>query len=100
MEFIAGDVLTAVDDLKEKPDLIVIDPPRNGIHPKAINKIIDFNPDTFVYVSCNPVTLARDLKVFIERGYKVEKAKLMDMFPRTVHVESIILMTYCGSEGK
>ena len=100
VEFIAGDVLKAVDDLKEKPDLIVIDPPRDGIHPKAINKIIDFNPDTFVYVSCNPVTLARDLKVFIERGYKVEKAKLMDMFPRTVHVESIILMTYCGSEGK
>ena len=100
VEFIAGDVLKAVDDLKEKPDLIVIDPPRNGIHPKAINKIIDFNPDTFVYVSCNPVTLARDLKVFIERGYKVEKAKLMDMFPRTVHVESIILMTYCGLEGK
>ncbi|WFA08053.1 23S rRNA (uracil(1939)-C(5))-methyltransferase RlmD [Tissierella sp. Yu-01] len=89
VEFIAGDVLKAVDDLKEKPDLIVIDPPRDGIHPKAINKIIDFSPDTFVYVSCNPVTLARDLKVFIERGYKVEKAKLMDMFPRTPHVEVV-----------
>ena len=93
VEFIAGDVLLAVDNLTEKPDLIVIDPPREGIHPKAINKIIDFNPDTFVYVSCNPVTLVRDLKVFIERGYKVKKAKLMDMFPRTPHVEVVTLLT-------
>ena len=100
VEFIAGDVLKAVDELKEKPDLIVIDPPRDGIHPKAINKIIDFNPEVFVYVSCNPVTLVRDLKVFIERGYKVEKAKCMDQFPRTPHVEAAILMTYCGLEDK
>jgi 23S rRNA (uracil-5-)-methyltransferase RumA len=100
VEFIAGDVLKEVDNLKETPDLIIIDPPREGIHPKAINKIIDFNPKTFVYISCNPVTLVRDLKVFLERGYKIDKAKCMDMFPRTVHVESIILMTYCGSEGK
>lgn len=90
VEFIAGDVLKAVDDLTEKPDLIVIDPPREGVNPKAINKIIDFNPETFVYVSCNPVTLVRDLKTFIDRGYKVEKAKLMDMFPRTSHVEVIV----------
>ncbi len=91
-EFIAGDVLKAVDELKEKPDLIVIDPPRDGIHPRAINKIIDFNPETFVYVSCNPITLVRDLKVFMERGYRVEKVKCMDQFPRTPHVESIILL--------
>ncbi|MBU5255842.1 23S rRNA (uracil(1939)-C(5))-methyltransferase RlmD [Tissierella praeacuta] len=97
VEFIAGDVLKAVDDLKEKPDLIVIDPPRDGIHSKAINKIIDFNPKVFVYVSCNPITLVRDLKVFIERGYKIEKVKCMDQFPRTPHVEVAILMTYCGS---
>ena len=95
VEFIAGDVLQAVDSLTIKPDLIVIDPPRDGIHPKAINKIIDFNPETFVYVSCNPVTLVRDLKIFMERGYKVVKAKCMDQFPRTPHVESIIQMTYC-----
>lgn len=90
VEFIAGDVLKAVDELKEKPDLIVIDPPRDGIHPKAINKIIDFNPEVFVYVSCNPVTLVRDLKVFIERGYKIEKVKCMDQFPRTPHVECVV----------
>jgi len=100
VEFIAGDVLKAVDNLKERPDLIVIDPPRDGIHPKAINKIIDFSPEIFVYVSCNPVTLVRDLKVFREREYEIKKVKLMDMFPRTGHVESIIMMTYCGSEGE
>lgn len=90
VEFIAGDVLKAVDDLTEKPDLIIIDPPRDGIHPKAINKIIDFNPENFVYVSCNPVTLVRDLKVFMERGYRVDKVKLMDMFPRTPHCEVVV----------
>lgn len=100
VEFIAGDVLKEVDNLKETPDLIIIDPPRDGINPKAINKIIDFNPKTFVYVSCNSVTLVRDLKVFMDRGYKIDKMKLMDMFPRTPHVESIILMTYCGLEDK
>lgn len=96
VKFIAGDVLKEIDSLKETPDLIVIDPPRDGIHPKAIGKIIDFNPKNFVYISCNPVTLVRDLKVFLERGYKIDKVKCMDMFPRTVHVESIILMTHCG----
>ena len=93
IEFIAGDVLLAVDNLTEKPDLIVIDPPREGIHPKAINKIIDFDPQTFVYVSCNPITLVRDLRIFKERGYEVKKAKLMDMFPRTPHVEVVTLLT-------
>ncbi|HEY8363532.1 MAG TPA: 23S rRNA (uracil(1939)-C(5))-methyltransferase RlmD [Tissierellaceae bacterium] len=92
VEFIAGDVLKAVDELEEKPDLIVIDPPRDGIHPKAINKIIDFKPERYVYVSCNPVTLVRDLKVFVERGYKIEKVKCMDMFPRTPHVETVSLL--------
>lgn len=92
IEFIAGDVLEKVDNLKEKPDLIMIDPPRDGIHPKAINKIIDFDPETFVYISCNPVTLVRDLKVFKERGYRIEKVKCMDMFPRTPHVETVCLL--------
>lgn len=92
IEFIADDVLKAVDNIDKKPDLIVIDPPREGIHPKAIEKIIDFDPDRFVYVSCNPVTLARDLKVFEERGYKLDKMKLMDMFPRTPHVECVVLI--------
>ncbi len=92
VEFIAGDVLKEVENLKEKPDLIIVDPPRTGINPKAIGKIIDFNPDKFVYISCNPVTLVRDLKEFENRGYKVDKVKLMDMFPKTPHVECIALI--------
>lgn len=91
-EFIAGDVLKVIDDIKEKPDLIVLDPPRDGIHPKALEKIIDFGVDRLVYISCKPTSLARDLVVLQERGYKVEKVCAVDMFPETVHVESVILL--------
>ncbi len=90
VEFICGDVLKVIGELEDKPDLIIIDPPRDGIQPKAIRKIIDFNPEKFIYVSCNPITLVRDLKVFVEGGYKIEKMKLVDMFPRTVHCEVIV----------
>jgi 23S rRNA (uracil1939-C5)-methyltransferase len=93
VEFIAADVFDGVEALSDKPDLIIIDPPRDGIHPKAIDKIIDFNPESFVYISCNPVTLVRDLKIFKDRGYNIEKTKLMDMFPRTTHVETVVLMS-------
>lgn len=92
-EFIAGDVLTKVDELKDKPDLIILDPPRDGIHPKAIHKIINFGAPQMVYVSCKPTSLARDLKVFVENGYKVEKVRCVDMFPHTVHVECVVLIT-------
>lgn len=91
-EFIAGDVMVKVGELTDKPDLIILDPPRDGIHPKAINKIIDFSPQQFIYVSCKPTSLARDLPVFIERGYRVEKIKCMDMFPHTPHVEAVTLL--------
>ncbi len=90
VEFIADDVFRAVDNLKMKPDLIILDPPRDGIHPKAINKIIDFKPEKFVYISCNPATLVRDLKVFEINGYGVDRVKCMDMFPRTPHVEVVV----------
>ena len=98
--FIAGDVLTKVEELTQKPDLIILDPPRDGIHPKAIHKIIDFGAPEIVYVSCKPTSLVRDLEIFLQEGYRIKKVKCMDMFPNTVHVESTILMTYCGSEEK
>ena len=72
--FIAGDVLKVVDELQEKPDLIVLDPPRDGIHPKALQKIIDFGVERIVYISCKPTSLARDLELLQGRGYRVEKA--------------------------
>ena len=91
--FLAGDVLKMVDELEERPDLIIVDPPRDGIHPKAIGKIIAFGAPEIVYVSCKPTSLARDLEIFQQEGYQVEWVKLMDMFPRTVHVETVVLLS-------
>lgn len=91
-EFIAGDVLKVVDNLTKKPDILVLDPPRDGIHPKALRKIINFNVDEMVYVSCKPTSLMRDLLVFREAGYEVKRCCLVDMFPGTVHVETCVLL--------
>ena len=93
-DFIAGDVLKVIDELTDKPDMIVLDPPRDGIHPKAIEKIIDFGVDRIVYVSCKPTSLARDIEIFEARGYKVQKVACVDMFPGTVHVETVALLTH------
>lgn len=91
--FIAGDVLKVVGELKEKPDIIVLDPPRDGIHPKAIGPIIDFGVDRIVYVSCKPTSLARDLEIFQARGYKVVRVCCVDMFPSTANVETVVLLS-------
>jgi 23S rRNA (uracil-5-)-methyltransferase RumA len=91
-EFIAGDVLKVLDDLADKPDIIVLDPPREGIHPKALPKIIAYGVDRIVYISCKPTSLVRDLEVFQEYGYAVTKACCVDMFPGTVHVETVVLL--------
>ena len=92
-EFIAGDVLKVVGELKDKPDFIVLDPPRDGIHPKAIEKIIDFGVDRMVYVSCKPTSLARDLEILTARGYQAEKVCCVDMFPATGNCETVCLLT-------
>lgn len=92
-EFIAGDVLKVIDTIEEKPDMIVLDPPRDGIHPKALDKIINYGVDHLVYISCKPTSLARDLVVLQERGYHVERVKCVDMFPHTVHVETVVMMS-------
>ena len=92
-EFIAGDVLKVIDDIEEKPDLIVLDPPRDGIHPHALNKIINYGVDHLVYISCKPTSLARDLVVLQEKGYQVVKACAVDMFPQTYHVETVVLLS-------
>ena len=97
--FLAGDVLKMVDELEERPDLIIVDPPRDGIHPKAIGKIIAFGAPEIVYVSCKPTSLARDLEIFQQEGYQVERVKLMDMFPRTVHVETVVLLSHKKPDG-
>ena len=92
-QFLAGDVLKMLDEIKERPDFIVLDPPRDGIHPKALEKIIHYGVDRMVYISCKPTSLARDLEVLQARGYQVERMSCVDMFPGTVHVESVCLLT-------
>lgn len=92
-DFIAGDVLKVIDDITDKPDIIILDPPRDGINPKALKKIIDYGVDKIVYISCKPTSLARDIEVLQEEGYKVEKVCAVDMFPQTVHVETVVLMS-------
>ena len=92
-DFIAGDVLKVLDELSEKPDFIVLDPPRDGIHPKALPKIIEYGVEKLVYISCKPTSLVRDLQVFLEKGYRVEKACCVDMFPQSVHVETVVLLS-------
>ena len=92
-EFIAGDVLKVLDEITEKPDYIILDPPRDGIHPKALQKIIDYGVQNMVYVSCKPTSLARDLEILQAGGYYVKRACCCDQFPWTVHVETVVLMS-------
>lgn len=98
--FIAGDVLKQIDTLSVHPDTVILDPPRDGIHPKALPKILNFSPDRFVYVSCKPTSLVRDLPAFMEAGYRVERIRPVDMFPFTVHVETVVLITRAEVETK
>lgn len=96
-EFIAGDVLKVIDELADKPDLIILDPPRDGIHPRALDKIIDFGVERLVYISCKPTSLVRDLAVFQERGYRMVRACAVDMFPATANVETCVLLSHKNS---
>lgn len=91
--FWAGDVLKVIDELHEVPDLIMLDPPRDGVNPKALEKIIDFGVDRLVYIACKPTSLARDLEMLQGRGYKVEKIACVDLFPNTYHIETVCLMS-------
>lgn len=91
--FIAGDVFRVLDEIEEKPDVIVLDPPRDGIHPKALPKILDYGVDRIVYISCKMTSLARDLEMIQARGYEVEKFVAVDQFCETVHCEVICLLS-------
>lgn len=91
-EFIAGDVLKKLDELEEKPDLIILDPPRDGVNPKALQKILSYGVENLVYISCKPTSLVRDIKIFQENGYAPVKGCCVDMFPNTQHVETVVLL--------
>jgi len=90
--YTAGDVLKEIDNIEEKAELIIIDPPRPGINPKALEKIAAEKAETILYISCNPKSLARDIKELKLHNYKLEKFKAVDMFPHTDHVEIVSLL--------
>lgn len=92
-EFIAGDVKEKMLEITETPHAMVIDPPREGIHDKVIRDILSYQLKEMVYVSCNPKTLAKNLKTFQEAGYTVKKARGVDLFPHTSHVEVVTLLS-------
>ena len=96
----AGEFMYQMAKEKQSADVVFLDPPRSGSTEQFMDALVTMNPKKVVYISCNPVTLERDLSYLTKRGYKAKKAVPVDMFPWTEHVESIILMTYCGSEGK
>lgn len=95
-EFIAGDVLKVLDEIRDKPDFIVLDPPRDGIHPKALSKIIRYGVERMVYISCKPTSLVRDLEVLLGSGYEVVRMGGVDMFPGTGHVETVVQLVNIG----
>lgn len=91
--FLAGDVLKVLEGLEEIPDTIVLDPPREGVHPKALRHILDFQVEKIVYISCQPASLARDLQVFLEYGYRPVRSRCVDLFPWTRGIETVVLFS-------
>ena len=92
----AGEFMVELADKQEKVDVVFMDPPRSGSDEKFLSSFVKLQPDRVVYVSCNPETLARDLKYLTKKGYEMKRAVGVDLFPMTVHVESVVLMQYCG----
>lgn len=97
-EFIAGDVLKVIDTIEEKPDFIILDPPRDGVHPKALPKILAYGVENILYISCKPTSLARDLPLMREQGYVPVRGISVNQFPKTANVETIVLMSRVSNE--
>jgi len=91
-EFIAGDVLDVLDRLEDKPEVIVLDPPRMGVHPKAFEKILNYRVKQIIYISCNPKSLVENLSSAQDSGYKIASVKAYDNFPNTKHIEAVCLI--------
>lgn len=93
VEIIAGKVEDVLPELEVQPDAILLDPPRPGCYPSVLQAIIEFRPASVVYVSCNPATLARDLRILVDGGYELEHVTPLDMFPQTGHIECVSKLT-------
>ena len=92
-EFIAGDVLKVIDSIEEKPDFIILDPPRDGVHPKALPKILAYGVPHILYISCKPTSLARDLPIMREWRYEPVRGVSVNQFPKTANVETVCLLS-------
>ncbi|MBR5761421.1 MAG: 23S rRNA (uracil(1939)-C(5))-methyltransferase RlmD [Lachnospiraceae bacterium] len=92
-DFICGDVLKVLDDITEKPDFIILDPPRDGVHPKALEKILNYGVDRILYISCKATSLTRDLEAIHAAGYKVTRAVCVDQFPWTANIETVVSLS-------
>ena len=95
-EFLCADAAQAAQTLADRglrPDVICVDPPRKGLAPAVIDAIVQMAPQRLVYVSCDPATLARDVKRMEEQGYVLQRAEAVDLFPRTAHVETVVLLS-------
>jgi 23S rRNA (uracil1939-C5)-methyltransferase len=94
--FIAGDIRQSLGRLDVRPEVMIIDPPRAGMHPDVVDQVLDLSPGRIVYVSCNPATMARDMALMKER-YRVDEVQPVDMFPHTYHIEAVARLTRCNS---
>ena len=92
--------MTRMAEAQEKVDVLFMDPPRAGSDETFLSSAVKLAPRRIVYISCNPETLARDVKYLTKHGYAAKECQPIDMFPFTGHVESVIMMQYCGKEKK
>lgn len=92
-DFIAGDVLEKLDEIEVKPDFIVLDPPRDGVHPKALKKIIEYGVDSMIYIACKPTSLVRDMEILMQKGYVPTDMTCVDMFPFTPNIEVVVMFS-------
>jgi 23S rRNA (uracil1939-C5)-methyltransferase len=91
-EFLSGDMRHVLETLGHQPDVIVVDPPRSGMHDDVIHTLLQISPEKIVYVSCNPSTQARDLTLLCKEKYRIDKIQPVDMFPHTYHIENVVLL--------
>ena len=92
VNFLCGDVLEEIEKVGDKYDVVILDPPRAGISPASLDKILDIDCKKFVYISCNPKSQMDNLKVFLDKGYEIKDYEIFDQFPNSRHLEAIALL--------